>query len=446
MKLPALLLAGSIAVNAVLLGLAFAKPELAPPSVRPFFAFSSSAPPAATPAKPRAPRAEPVRQLWSTLASDDLPTLIARLRAAGFPASIIRQIVMAELSARYEARLRRIYEPDGNQPFWKQSANSWELGSKRMEEYYALQRERTKVMRDLLGGDFFASDDVSAAQRRQFGNLPRSKIDLLQRVEDDYAEMMSAVRSASNGIMLADDNEKLALLLKEKHADLAAILTPDELADYELRSSPITNLLRNRLNKFEPTEAEFRAIYATQQELNDKFPYRSGAVTDFTQRQEFMKSMNDQLRQSLGEARYNEFNREVSPEYQLLSRLAQRDNLPADTALRAYNVRDSVATESNRIFDDATLDNDQKRAALKTLAQNTRNQLVTLLGPAAGQAYVNSINNQWLGQVERGSAVSFTGGGSSMSISSVNNSGPVTVSLGTSPTYRRVSGPPAPRP
>src|SRR5258707_692709 len=100
------------------------------------------------------------------------------------------------------------------------------------------------TFRDLLNDPFFATDDVSATQRRQFGNLSRQKVDSVQRIEDDYSEMTSAIRAAMAGITLPEDRDKLALLAREKHADLAAVLTPGELADYELRSSPITSLLR----------------------------------------------------------------------------------------------------------------------------------------------------------------------------------------------------------
>ncbi len=427
MKLPALLTAGSLAANAVLLGLLFARPTLAPPAVRKYFTLGAAE--EAPTAKPRAAQPAPPPKLWAALGSDDLPTLIARLRAAGFPASVIRQIVSMNLSARYDARMRAIFEPDPNVPFWKQQSPYALSGSKRMEDYAALQRERSKLMRDLFSDEFFATADVSASQRRQYGNLSRAKIDLVSRIEDDYGEMTSAVRSATNGIALPEDREKLALLNREKHADLAAILTPDELADYELRSSPITSMLRSRFNNFTPTESEFRAIFQMQQAMNDRFPYTGGAMNDYQQRQDYMKTLNDQLKGSLGDARYGEFMRETSNEYQTLSRLAQRDSLPTDTAIRAYNVRDSVAQESNR-------------AALQTLAQNARAQIVTLLGPAAGQSYVKMIDNQWLGQVERGSAVSFNGGGGTMSISN----GTTMISLGSSPIYRRVPGPMLPRP
>ena len=89
--------------------------------------------------------------------------------------------------------------------------------------------------------------------------------------------------------------------------------------------------------------------------------------------------------------------------------------VPADAAIRAFGLRDTVSVESNRIFDDPTLNNEQRRAALATLAQTTRAQMTSILGVNAGRAY--SQLAAWVGNVETGRAVNFTDG---------------------TPTYRRV--------
>ncbi|MEO7412008.1 MAG: hypothetical protein ABIZ81_01510, partial [Opitutaceae bacterium] len=107
----------------------------------------------------------------------------------------------------------------------------------------------------------------------------------------------------------------------------------------------------------------------------------------------------------------------------------------------------TAAQESNRIFDDPAMDSAQKRVALQILAQNTRAQLLANLGPTSGPAYVK-VADQWLGNIERGSAVSFnTNNGGFTSISSFGG-GAVTAIYGTSasPSYRRLPNPATPSP
>ena len=299
------------------------------------------------------------------------------------------------------------------------------------------------MLRELFDDPFFTTDDVSSAQRRQFGNLSRQKIDLIQRVEDDYAEMMSAVRAATKGIMLPEDREKLAFLTREKRDDLAAVLSPAELAEYEVRNSPITWSLSHELANFKPNEAEFRAIFSVQQQLNDKFPFVPGVRTDFEGRRTTQVQLSEQLKITLGERRFADYLRETSDDFHQLKRLVQRENLSPDAAVRAFDLRHVVSQNSVRIVDDPALTVEQKRAALGTLAKNTRDQIIATLGPVAGPTFLNTVNHQWLNGVERGAAVTFIGMPNRMT-----GSDSVMISLGSSATLRNlpVVSPPTPRP
>jgi hypothetical protein len=272
-------------------------------------------------------------------------------------------------------------------------------------------RERSTLLRQLLGDDFFASSglDPTTEQRRQFGDLSKSKIDLVQRINDDYAEMLSQVRAATNGITLPEDRAKMALLEREKHADLAAILTPQELEDYEMRNSPITSRLRSACSLMNATEDEFRTIYRLQQQFNDQLNPTGGIFTSdmVKQRDDAQTQIAAQLKSAFGEARTAEFLRAQEYEFQSLAQLVQRENLPLDAAVRAYDLRTTTSEESGRIFDDKNLTTDQKRAAMQALAQNTKVQLIGTLGPNAGAAYASSAT--WLQAIEKGVSIRFAG-------------------------------------
>ena len=446
----ALVIALSLLANAALLAAFAFRPILAPPAVREFFAhpFSSTTATTGTVA-PHASTPRPVaaEKLWTQIHSDDLATLVARLRAAGFPPSVIREIVRNRVNDRYSARLRALTEPDPNTPYWKQPAYSYSADSKHLVELNQLEHERSNLLRSLLKDDTADTSDISAAQRRQFGNLTRAKIDALQRIVDDYSEMGTAITATMKGVTLPEDREKLALLSREKNADLAAILTPDELADYTMRSSPITNLLRSQLAAFDPSLEEFRAIFQMQQALNERFPVSmsGGAIStgDYAERRSVQQQLDDQLKAALGDARYTDYTRSTNRDFTQLSRLVQSDNLPPAAAVQAFDLRDTVAQASNRIFNDASLGYDDKKAALQTLAQNTRTQLLATLGPTSGPAYVKIADN-WLTNVERGSAVSFTyNTGGATSITSINGVTAMISMGGSYPSYRRLQPSPS---
>jgi len=74
-------------------------------------------------------------------------------------------------------------------------------------------------------------------------------------------------------------------------------------------------------------------------------------------------------------------------------------------AVQAYDLRNGVAEQSQQIYADRNLTTDQKRAALQTLANNTKAQIVSTLGPTVGESYLRTA--RWLTSVENGGSVTF---------------------------------------
>lgn len=415
MRLP-LVLAVSIAANAVLLAALTLQPSDTPVAPIGSAAAAADASSAAAPAKPSA--ASAVRKaksggkthpdLWAKLQTSDLHDLIARLRAAGFPPEVIRAVIGAELDAQYAPRYQAISGKMWTTEFWKPDPATLGSAVVAQEELMVLYRERAKIQRELLmREDLNDNAEAGAALRRRYGDLPQARIDLVRQVEDDYSDMVAQVRAATQGVTLPEDREKFALLEREKHADLAAILAPDELADYEMRTSTITARLRTALTIMDATEQEFRAIYDASRPLQDiLYPTSTSSITtsaDMEARRAAQARIGEQLRAAIGEQRYADYVRAGDRDYQQLYRLAQRDNLPAEAIGKAYAMRDTIVAESVRIADDSALSYDEKRVALRTLAQNTRMQFTGLLGQSAAEAYAGSVN--WLRYIEGGAAV-----------------------------------------
>ncbi|MEO6569829.1 MAG: hypothetical protein ABIO94_13790 [Opitutaceae bacterium] len=407
----------SLLANAALLAMFLWRPALLPEPMRKFFQRDSGsviadAKHVVAPANSVAPAATPP-DLSALLATEDLHVLIARLRAAGFPNNAIRAIIETKLSERYDmVRLRALVSADApDAPFWK--ARSPGGIGQRLNEYMQALSERGRVMRELLGA-FATSDDGEPTfeQRRQYGSLPQAKIDQIERINADYAEMDRGRKAVINGIILPEDREKLAVLEREKRADLVAILSPEELEEYDMRNSPITTRLRPALTLFKVTEDEFRTIYQVQKDFGDRIDITSNRLAAMTpdERTAFMQQrpiaqaeLDAQMRAALGDQRYAEFARSSDNDYRQLVRLAERENLPVQTALQVYNFRSQVAPESVRISSDPTLSPEQKVAALQSLLQTTRAQLVATLGETAGITYGKTAT--WVSNIERSAAM-----------------------------------------
>ena len=417
MKIPALLLVGSIAANAACAVFYFSHRAPVPIATDPAHEAVLAAQRSTAQLKIQAATAATAQaQLWSALDSDDLKTLVARLHQAGFPRPVIRALVTARVQARFASRLDALARSAADTPYWKPTSTfSSSLNAKLEAERSQILRERGALLRETLGEMRELEgigERVTTAQRRQFGDLSKTEIELLQRINDDYAEMTERARAATQGITLPEDRDRLALLEREKRVDLAAVLTPQELEEYELHSSPLTARLSSALTVMDASEAEFRTLFRIQQQFEPILNPPAGAIMPngaFNQRVAAVQQMTDQIKAALGDARSAEFTRASDPEYQQLATLAQRENLPIAAAVQAFDLRAATSESSLRISNNSKLNYDQKLAALKTLADSTRAQLNTALGVAAGSSYAKSA--MWLSQLDQGVIVSPSVGG-----------------------------------
>lgn len=428
MKLTPLLVGGSLAVNAALFAYYVSRPSAdlvssetngAETAVETGAGTGGAAAGSGTAKKSGAKKsgsAAAAGKTWAQLSKGDLHALAERLRAAGFPHSVVRSIISTQINESFKERRAQLMPPVEEKPFWKTEQG---FGSQFDPKVYAamrqLGREQNALLKEIVGENPDAESPVNENQRRRYGDLARDKIDLIQRIDEDYNEMRNEVNNASRGIMLPEDRQKLALLEKEKRADLAQILSPAELEDYLMRTSNTTNQLRRALGTMNATESEFRALYAIQSAFDEKYSYQAtggGFSQELAQeRSEAQKKTFEEIKTALGEQRYAEYLRASDREFQQLNRVAQQASLTESAAVQAFNVRDSVSKEATRVFSDPALNQEQKRAALKSLAESARTQINAALGPEVGASYIK-IADRWLSGLERGAVITYneTGG------------------------------------
>ncbi len=333
---------------------------------------------------------------WQSLVTGEEPTdWVKSLRAAGFPDSVINAVVSAQIHERYAARRAALQQKNVDQ-FWSKTWNSWGGGDPETRAALrALGREERAEIKRALGDAYAAHPEYQRAMQRQFGDIPKEKIDALQIINEDYQELTSEIHQSANGYMLPEDREKLAFLEKEKRADLAAILTPQELQDYELRTSQTANSLRWQLTAFDPSEQEFRAIFDLQREFDLEFSnHRSNTDEAANElRRTAEAALQEQIKTTLGEARYAEYQRAKDHNYQQLANLAQRLELPKENAVAVYDLSKDVEKRAQQIRGNSKLTTDARNEALAALAEEANAKVVDALGERGAEAYKE--NSGW---------------------------------------------------
>lgn len=397
MKALPLLLVASLVGNAALVTVVARRSSSAGPSSSPALAAVSAPRPAPVSASvPPAglPSAETLAQLDHTA----LPAYITALRTAGLPPHLVRALVNAELNERFKAREEALKPKRKTANYWE-AEDYYEQNQDSLENRLAridLRREKDDLRRQLLGDDPPKADDTNP--------IPVAKRESVRRISEDYDAMIQQINNESRGSPLASDREKLTFLRAEKEKEIRALLTPEEYAAHELRTSETSRQLRWQLGSFKPNEEEFLRIHALMRadpELS-RSPDNSYGEDDWQRRRDAEKKLKETLRAELGPERYKDYERSKDYGYQQLTQLNRRLNLPPAVINAIHDQKTTVPEAAIAIAKDPSRDLAAKRAAITQLVADTRRMVTDSLGAEAGENYLKRGNLHWLTNLEKG--------------------------------------------
>ena len=388
-KLTLLLIAASLALNVALLGVLLA-------------GYGAAPAPAATPvAKPKAPIAAKSAidaKTWTDLQTADLPAMVQRLRERGFPPEIVRAILAAQLRESHAAREKAIDPDADNRPFWKNYPIDPKVQAARMQLY----REQQKTLRALLGADADPRENMNALyQGRRFDSVPAEKLPDVQRVLREFEDARQDIYSSNVGSFSNETQKRLAALEKDQQAALAAVLTPQELEEWNVRNSDTSRSLRGQLTAFNPTEQEFRAIYRLQADFDERFGrmYSMPSAEEQQRRGEAQRQMNEQIKGMLGPVRGADYERANDFSYRQTSQLVARLELPPETTNQVYAIQKDIQQRMSDAFRSGTAAADRE-ALLAKLAAETQTRVSAVLGPRGYEAY-QQYGGSWMQSLRR---------------------------------------------
>ncbi len=390
-KAPTLILAASLAANALLIAVVVVND----PWLFPFGQSDGPAdahPPAARPASQLDKSGgQPGAKTWAALKGEDMASLIARLRAAGFPPSVVRAIVKAQLDEKYRGLREHVVGELGPRPYWTRNYGTFD--PKTLGGLGAISRQESKEMRELLGPDEngFNPPGVSYSPDKTAG-LSREKYDRVQAIISDYTDMRMGIVGSANGYLLPEDDEQLQYLQKEQKAELAAELSPAELFEYQIRSGSMAGRLRSSLNGFKPTEDEFRAIFKAQQDFDNQYGSDDDQLTPDQQseRQAHQGDLLGKIQDAIGPDRAEDFKERTNPNYGQVSRLMDRLELPEAATQQVLAVQGDISKRADAIRKDTTLSAADRSSQLAALADEAASSITTVIGERGMAVYKNN--------------------------------------------------------
>lgn len=346
---------------------------------------------------------------WAHLESTNYFVYVANLRAFGVPEETLRDIVVADVHKLYAQR-RAAVRAQAPQPAYWQTASAWRAASNLPPELQAqlqaLDQEERELLRQLLGIDpepelARFKDETEGEWDRKLGYLPAEKRGAVAAVLQRYAELEQEIQRRANGLWLDEDQRQLRQLARAREAELAQVLSPEELEEYQLRHSPVADTLRHRLDGFNPTPEEFRTLFRLYQAFDELMGEELASTNDGPAEaragalEQAKAALEEEIQQALGPARYAEYQRAQDDSYRTLLQLAARFDLAPDLAGRVYEMKQTAEKERQAVLASPNLTDQQRQAALQALAAETQRSVAELLGERVWGAY-GQVAGQWI--------------------------------------------------
>lgn len=322
----------------------------------------------------------------------DRHSLATKLAVAGLPKAAVNGAILAIINEEFAARRRALLPTDHGAAWTLKHRPAFE--PKKLEALRALRAERNQSIRD--AGITISDEDTID----RLGGIAPEKVDPLLRILADYAELRSTLNSDTRGILLNEDREKQLYLEQQQRQDVAALLTPDELTNYELKNSVTATTLRAKLAILDPTEEEFRAIFKLQRAFdieNGANPVPQPTTEQAAKRRSAQERLDHEVEQLLGGSRYADYRLATDPAMEPTNRVLARFQLPLEVGRQAAQVQKDALAQLSQI-NAQRLQPAQRNARLSALQSETDTRLAQILGPQAIDAY-KQVNVGWLSRL-----------------------------------------------
>jgi hypothetical protein len=327
---------------------------------------------------------------WAALESPDYKQFIKNLRAFGCPEETIRDIIVADIHKLYARKRAALSKPEPFK-FWQPEPERGAAAARESrKQWRALQDEEQSVLAELFGAswkaDIARADADPVEDERFFGPLPADKREKVRALVDRFGEAEADVYfRMAGGELSADDKKRLREIKQQERRELAALLTPAELEEYDVRNSETAERIRGALLGQDWSKEEFLAVFRLQKTFDDRFEDSSGKAS--AELKAAAAQLESQLKGVLGEQRYAEYSRGQSEDYQELSRLVESFNLPATTAAKVYSVQGLARDQLDALGRDTSLAPEQLARTRAAIEQERDKTIQALLGDTAFKVF-----------------------------------------------------------
>ena len=329
---------------------------------------------------------------WERVASRDLKQYVRNLRAIQCPDETIADIILAEVNRRFAAREKALKLKAEHFTPWDVAAMQGAALIDRQRSIRGLWNEKRALLKDLLGFDLPLDPPAQFADGRfgqfeaAFRELPQEKQEAARAIHDRYWNQKDDLRRRTMGYFEPEDRAGARRILAERNEAMANLLSPEQIENFELKTSDMANLMRREMAAFEASDTEFRAIFRLVKPLEEMIDPRSGQLApdldeaDKERMEQAGQQFEQQMKVLLGESRHAEFERAQDSAFKRLVEVTQQSGLPRESAIKAFDMQKLAQQEGARISGDGKLSPEQRQQSLEKLQKDFDQGMIQVLG------------------------------------------------------------------
>jgi hypothetical protein len=347
---------------------------------------------------------------WREVEAPDYKEYIAKLRGIGCPEATIRDIIVADIDKLYEPRMVALRDQPNYQPDKYWISENYGYGRKRDPEkaaqLKALTEERAALIKELLGVEerdlrqaYSSYEDNSQSQLAFLSSEQRDKVKELDR---KFSEQRSKIYEEAGGYIDMETQKELATVRKKMLEEMKAFMTPEQIFEYDIRTSDLARNMKYQMRGFEPTEAEFRAVFAARQAEEELRVYGEDRAKmtpeQLKENQEAQKLAQDNLKAALGDERYKEMQMAREYGYQQLVNAAPFLGFDKSAAQRVMSVKTDSEKAANDVRRNQSLTPEQRTKALQDIRVAAEAAVTKEIGEK-GYKYYRQQGGYWFNNI-----------------------------------------------
>lgn len=322
---------------------------------------------------------------WANVESPDYKAYITNLRSIGCPEETVRDIIILDVHKLYAPRFAALQKPEPERKYWQGYSPELQTpeSRERAKQTRALTKEKETLLKELLGirstSELMLAANGTDWMELEFDYLPETKRKTLRAVMEKFQEEETEFYARASGTWDEAQQLEQKKLKKRKEAEIARVLSPEELLQYQLRSSDLASNLRySELDGMNVSEKEFLAVFKFKQ-IEQGRPDGGNKEA----RDTYAKSVEESkaaLKESLGPERFLEYERNQNYEYREAAKLTERFGLPPDTTQKLIDMRKAAEETARKVREDQSLPAGQRNETLLAIQGETRKSFAEQLG------------------------------------------------------------------